>query len=220
MKQLLSSVLVLLSLTLLAGPVAAGFALTLSSPDNLSNLTVGQQVTFQVTLSGADASNTLDELQTDITWLSNVFSVSPSNIIPGSIVPDLTGFSGTSVANTISASGLYDNFATTVIPGPSISSSGLFFSVIVKAATAGAGSVTLANQTGFQGFNQITIADNTPGGGLDFTISPAAAVPAPPGMILAGSGAFLLLLGRLRAQRAQQGSIARILAALTISRAK
>lgn len=215
MKHLLSSGFALLSLALLAGPAGADFALTLSSPDNLSNLTVGQHVTFQVSLSGLGAADTLDSLATDIDFPTGAFTI--STITPGGIVPDITGFSGG--FDNKSASGNYDDlFANS---GSPISANGLFFSVTATVAMAGtSGTVSLANQTAFQGFNQITPADNTPGGGLAFSISPAAAVPAPPGMFLAGWGAFLLLLARLRAQRAQQGSIARILAMLAISRAK
>lgn len=222
MKRLISPTLTLLLLTLATGQASADFALLLSSPDNLSDLKVGQQVTLQVSLSGASSANFLDSLTTDVAFPSGTFSI--SQISPGAIVPDTTGFQ--SGFNNSSGSGSYDDlFANS---GSPITSNGAFFSIRATAAMAGTGTVTLANQIAFQGFNQITPSDDTPGGGLSFDISPSSAVPAPPGLVLASSGATLLLLvGSLRARRdvwiaslkrwAQCLSFARILAALAIS---
>src|SRR5947207_2806977 len=85
----------------MAPPSQAGFIVSLSSPDDLATLTVGQTITLNVTLSG-DVSplNPLDSLGVTVTDPLAHFNT--PMISAGSVVPDVAGLilgPGTGVAD-------------------------------------------------------------------------------------------------------------------------
>src|SRR5438445_5845209 len=76
----------------------ANAALTLTlhetSGANLSNLSVGQPLNIEVLLSGLPPSPDLGYLAATVDFSSSLLG-SSSNVLPGPIVPDITGFLGT-----------------------------------------------------------------------------------------------------------------------------
>ncbi len=107
----------------------AGIVLSLSSetPD-LSHLTVGQTVRFDVQLSGLNPGDQLDYLAGTVDFDSNLLGT-PTQVAAGAIVPDPTGFVGTPFIGVADA--FYDAVFFSVTNTP-ISSNGTFYTFDVK----------------------------------------------------------------------------------------
>jgi hypothetical protein len=182
----------------LASPCRAGFIVSLSSPDNLSALNVGQTITINVTLSGdVSALNPLDSLGVTVVDPPAPPFNTPT-ILAGSIVPDLTGFF--TAPSTGVADATYDVlFSNSNTP---ITTNGVFFTAHFTATAPGTGTFHITNLNGFQGFNPVTVTDGTPGGALTFSVAaPTSAVPEPASLLLAGIGGACALGGAWRARR-------------------
>jgi hypothetical protein len=182
---------VLLTGLLLLGPAAGGraeFLLTLSSPDNLSSVHVGQTVHVNVTLSGVATGGPLDSLgaTVQISPGASMALFSIPSISAGPIVPSGGGFMTAPQVGIADAT--YDDlFNSTNHP---ISTDGVFYSFSLVAASPGSGTFGFTFLSGFQGFDSVPVSNGTPNG-LAFTISPAAsAVPEPSSLVLACSAAF------------------------------
>jgi hypothetical protein len=176
---------------LAAQPCMAG-GLTLSvvedpsSTADLSKLTAGQSVTFDVNLSGLDVAGgqTLGTLGGTVAFDGSLLG-QPVSISPGAVVPDLSGFlpalaSGTADASYLS---LFSN------SGDLITANDTFFSftVVVQPSVTGSGVLSLDPSNGGyvaafdSNFNPLTIAS---GPDLPFSVG-AAAVPEPHTLIMA-----------------------------------
>lgn len=128
---------VLLGCVMVPKSAQAGVMLSLQSQGavDLQNLSVGQKFTVEVVLSGIQAAEELNYLGGTVTFDSN-FVGSASNIVPGAIIPDGTGFAGFGTAGL--ADGNYEVFfATSGLP---IASNGVLYSFSVTTQQAGSGS--------------------------------------------------------------------------------
>ena len=165
----------------------AGVTLTLSSttPD-LLHLHIGDTVEVDVTLSGLVPNDTLDFLAADVKFDGTLFGT-PTSVVAGPIVPDLTGFSHG--ASSGLGNGNYDDlFANSGTP---ITSNGVFFFFIVKAQAAGSGTVAFGNLTNGAFLNG-GFVDPTAANTLPFTIvSNTAVVPEPSTLLLGAIGVGL-----------------------------
>jgi hypothetical protein len=119
---------------MLVGLPAQAFAgvitLSLSSPDNLLNLSMNQEFTIDVTLSGLVPGDALYLLSADILFPTNLFSLVQLPT-PGDVILDPGSFLSGSAAGSVF--GFYSS-----VTDP-ISSVGKFFSFTLKADQAGSG---------------------------------------------------------------------------------
>jgi hypothetical protein len=195
------------ALATFAGRVSlAAITLTLSAPgSDLNHLSVGQTVTFHVTLSGLDPGETLNLLGVDVRLPVSLFS-EPTVPVSGPIVPDPGGFlsaSGT-IGSERFASGLYDDI---IVPSAPISTNGHFYSFSVEVIGAGKGLVRFDGDSGvFLGTPTDLILNPAPSGGLSVTSSNVVSEPSSFVLLLTG---FLGLAGlRSRRRRFAAGSTA------------
>ena len=114
-----------------------GIMLTLTSPNDLSNINVGDVVQFDVTLSGLDPGDSLDLLSADLIWSSSLLGL--PTVSAGSIIPviDIAGFDS-SASGAGRASAFYDVSIAMTSP---LTSNGQFFSFSVTALAAGSGTI-------------------------------------------------------------------------------
>jgi hypothetical protein len=213
MRGFASVGLVLLTLGYAASPVAAGPMLSLSSPNGLSNLSVGDVVRIDVTLSGLDVGNDF------------IFVLNSRLLFPGSLfdpVPDPVGTSGLTPGPILQTAGQRASFHAVsslsdgvvvgrfsdLFPTPSqvISQNGLYYSFLLRAEAVGSGAISF-DASGNEyasvttGFNLATLPT---GGPLPFTVGPGAtAVPAPPALVLVLTG--LILIGGREVSRRRRG---------------
>jgi hypothetical protein len=199
MFRLASCVLIL---TAVAEQAVANPTVSLSSPNNLNQLSVGNNVEIDVTLSGLPVNDFIFVLNTKVLFPSSSFLPVPdlnnsSGLTPGPIL-----FLPSQVSNFNAASSLLPGVATgnfsDLSPSPSaaISQNGLYYSFTLKAISVGSGSIQFdtpgttyaANDTGFN------LAPLPHGGPLAFTIA-AAAVPEPSALVMAGAGVVMTGLG-------------------------
>jgi hypothetical protein len=199
----------------------AGIEITLSSPQDLAHLTVGEQVTIDVNLQGLPVGS-------DFIFNLNTSVLFPSNLLQ--TVPDTTNSSGltTGVGSGFafqsanqppnfyalssltagSATGIFDDQAPAF--SEAINENGLYYSFVLKAIAPGSGTIAFntapnsneyaADSTGFN------FAPLPTGGPLPFTIA-TTAVPEPSTHILAVFGAVAFLAyGWSRHRRAQRRS--------------
>jgi hypothetical protein len=196
----------------------AAIEVTLSSPQDLAHLTVGEQVTVDVNLQGLPVGS-------DFIFNLNTSVLFPSNLLQ--TVPDTTNTSGLTAGfgsgfafqfanqppNFYALSSLTAGSATGIFndqsPSPSeaINENGLYYSFILKAIAPGSG--TIAGNTA-PGSNQYA-ADSTgfnfaplpPIAPLPFTIA-ATAVPEPSSLVLCAM-ASLAGLGWTWSRRRRSG---------------
>jgi hypothetical protein len=191
----------LIATTLLAAPAAAHAGLILavsqdsSSSANLNALSPGEQVKFDVSLSGLDiASNQqIGTLGATLAFDSNLLGM-PLSIVPGSIVPDTSAFL-TSPAAGIADASYSDVFSST---NESIATNGLFFQFTVVAQSVfGSGNLSVSFVDAFDpNFNSIPISS---GPELSFQVTPqSGAVPEPGTFFLLASAAVLLTFCQVR----------------------
>jgi hypothetical protein len=191
MTKLVSPVLMLAFLTVIAPRAVATPIITLSSPSDLSQLTVGQQAQLNVSLQGISTNEFLFILDTRALFPSNLFApVSLTSSQPGTesvfdtsaqvssfLVGDQRGptFIGAGVAQ----GNFSDAFPT---PAQSIDQNGLYHSFTLQAIAAGSGVISFdpagaLYASGFTGFNLASLPSGAP---LAFAITAGtAAVPEP-----------------------------------------
>jgi hypothetical protein len=197
-----------------AGRADAAPVVTLSSPSDLNQLTVGQQVQFNVSLAGISTNEFLFVLDTRELFPSNLFapvSLSPSQPGTGSVfdtsaqvnsflVGDQRGptFLGAGIAQ----GNFSDTFPT---PTQAIDQDGLYYSFTLQAIAAGSGVISFdpagtLYASGLTGFNLAPLPTGAP---LQFTITGGpAVVPEPSTLALGGIGGLLALGYAWRRRRA------------------
>jgi hypothetical protein len=204
----------LLAIVFETGQVQAGPMVSLSSPNDLANLSVGNQVTIDVTLQGLPVgSDFIFNLNTSVLFPSSQFQPVPdlsntSGLTTGfgsgfafQFANQPPNFYALSSLNAGNAVGIFNDQAPA--SSEAINENGLYYSFILKAIAPGSGSILFdptpgANQYAADdtGFN---FAPLPTGNSLAFTISPSvASIPEPASAALLGLG-FVSLLGyRLR----------------------
>jgi hypothetical protein len=178
MRHCFAALITIGSLAFFVQGARAGLMLSLSaeSPDP-SHLGVGQTVRFDVTLSGLKAGDQLDYLAGTVTFDSGLLG-SPTQVAPGAIIPDMSGFVGTGFVGAADA--FYDAVFFSLTNTP-ITTDGTFYTFDVVTRKPGTGSLSFD-------LTSLAAADGTDtpvplgaGPPLDFTILPSqtAAVPEP-----------------------------------------
>ena len=192
MTRLAFSASILAALICVAPEAFADPMVALSSPDNLTNLTVGEQVTIDVNLSGLPVgSDFIFNLNTSVLFPSSQFQTVPDLTNTSGLT---TGFGGTvfafqfpaqppnfyalSTLNPGNAIGIFNDSSPTV--SEAINENGLYYSFTLKAIAAGSGSILFDPTPGANkyaaddtGFNYAPLPT---GGPLSFAIT---AVPVP-----------------------------------------
>jgi hypothetical protein len=154
----------------------AGYVVSLTSPDDLGSISVGQSVTIDLLLSGVAANGPLDSLGATVeiqpAGSGSLFDVPV--ITAGSVIPSLDGFLTAPASGTADAT--FDDLFTS--SGTPISADGTFYSFSVEALAAGSGTFALTFTSGFAGFDPVPVDNGTPAG-LAFTISPTQPIATP-----------------------------------------
>jgi hypothetical protein len=165
-----------------------------TGPD-LTNLTVGDTASLEVTLSGLNPGDEVDFLAATVKF--NPADFGTPTVTPGPIVPDTTGFvsagSGPSLADAF-----YDDLVA--LSGADIVDNGVFYSFTIQAQTPGKGTVffEFVDSLGTDGTGApLPTVTGTPDH-LDFVIHGSAATPEPSSGLLFGAlaaGMALLYAG-------------------------
>jgi hypothetical protein len=182
-----------LALPLLFGSsIQAGPIVSLSSPDNLSQIQVGDTVHVDITLAGLNPGDTLELLGASVVFPAVSFGAPSTNtpyVVPNGIVPDVGGYSGAVPAGK--AVGLYDTLNLLPPPAffPAITANGRFFSFTVTALKEGSGTFAFGNDLNSIGFDASGAPlDNVVGlNELSFTVLQST-IPEPASAILLGIG--------------------------------
>jgi len=182
MRCFFSSLLAIITFLLAASSARADLTLSVAAESaDLSHLTVGQSVRFDVLLSGLNSGDQLDYLAGTVTFDSALLG-SATNVTAGAIVPDPTGFVSAGFAGAADA--FYDAvfFSATNTP---ISSNGVFFAFDVVTQQPGSGSLTfdLTSLAASDGNNAPVSLSAGPS--LPFTIEAAVSVPEPNSLVVA-----------------------------------
>jgi hypothetical protein len=203
--SILAGLMLMTPATSLAGPTVF-----LSSPENLSDLTVGELVTIDVNLQGLPVgSDFIFNLNTKVLFSSSLFQAIPDPssssgltavVAPGSVFYNFVD-GPLQVANFNAQSSLIPGAAIGIFAqSPNTNSgaiglNGLYYSFTLKAIAAGSGSILFDPTPGANeyaaddtGFNYAPLPNLGP---LPFTIS-AASVPEPSSITLGLTG---LLVG-------------------------
>jgi PEP-CTERM motif len=191
MTRLALSASILAALMCVAPMALAGPIVSLSSPENLTNLTVGELVTVDVNLSGLPVgSDFIFNLNTSVLFPSTQFQTVPDLTNTSWLTTGFgsgfafqfsaqpTNFYALSALNPGNAIGIFND----QLPASSdaINENGLYYSFTLKAIAAGSGSIgfdptPLANKYAATD-TQFAFAQLPTGGPLSFTIT---AVPEP-----------------------------------------
>ena len=176
MRRLAGMLMIFTAFALSVPGARADLTLSVSAESaDLAHLQVGQDVRFDVTLSGLAAGGQLDYLAGTATFDSALLG-SGTNITAGAIVPDPTGFMGTGFVGAADA--FYDAvfFSATNTP---ISSNGVFYTFDVVAQQPGSGTLAfdLTSLAATDGTNNPVPLSAGPA--LPFTIESPASVPVP-----------------------------------------
>jgi PEP-CTERM motif-containing protein len=210
MKRFLLVLLVSTVLYALTPSARADFTPTLSiSPESadLTNLTVGQTVRFDVAVSGLNPGDALDYLAGTVLYDSTLLAPA-SAVTAGSIIPDPSGFAGDTVGGT-GADAFYDavNFSISNTP---ITQNGTFFTFDVTTRQPGSGSISfdLSSLAANDGNNNpITLEAAGP---VSFVINASSGnpnpVPEPPSWILLLIGAGTFIFARKARQKLRMGT--------------
>jgi hypothetical protein len=202
MSRMACAAVILAALMLVTPITLAGPMVVLSSPDNLNNLTVGEEATIDVTLSGLPVgSDFIFNLNTSVLFPSSQFQAVPD---PTNTSGLTSGFGGTFAfqfpdqppnfyaLSSFNAGNAIGIFAP---PATAINENGLYYSFMLKAIAPGSGSILFdptpgANQYAADDTN-FNFAPLPTGGPLSFAIS---SVPEPSSVVL-GAVASLAGLG-------------------------
>jgi len=192
MTRLALSATMVAALMCVAPMALAGPIVSLSSPENLTNLTVGELVTVDVNLSGlAVGSDFIFNLNTSVLFPSTQFQTVPDLTNTSGLT---TGFGGTvfafqflaqppnfyalSALNPGNAIGIFNDQSPA--PSDAINENGLYYSFTLKAIAAGSGSIGFDPTLGANEYAAVSTNFNyaplPTGGPLSFAIT---AVPEP-----------------------------------------
>jgi hypothetical protein len=194
MKRLIFGLAILAVLCFKVDQAKAGPTVTLSSPDNLTGLSVGEQVTIDVSLQGLPVgTDFIFNLNTKVLFPSAQFQAVPdlsntSGLTTGfglgfafQFTDQPPNFYALSSLNSGDAIGIFNDQSP--VPSEAINENGLYYSFLLKAISTGTGSIGFdptpgANQYAADdtGFNFAPLPTGDP---LPFTISPTSAVPEP-----------------------------------------
>ncbi len=184
----------------------ADLLFTLSSPEDLSTLKVGQTFEVDVKLSGLPVgSDFIFNLNTKILFSSSLFQAvsdptSTSGLTatdsPPSVFGNTLQVANFNAQSSLTAGAAIGNFSESpnTMSG-AIGLNGLYYSFILQANAAGSGSISFDSTPGANeyaaddtGFNSAPLPTSGP---LSFTISPAA-VPEPASIVLCGIASLCL----------------------------
>jgi len=170
-----------------------------SSNADLSALTAGRPITFDVNLAGLNGQ-TLGSLEGTVSFDGTLLG-QPLSISPGAVVLDPSGFFSAATPGVSDAS--YLGSALITANGPFFS-----FTVVVQPGVTGSGVLSLdPNNGGFvsaydANLNPVAIA---PGADLPFSVGAAAAVPEPDTLVIAVIALAIILarvgFARLRSRQ-------------------
>lgn len=176
----------------LAPPLSEGAIISITSQDDLNNLIVGQEVTFDLVLSGLGACEELSALGAVVEYNKSIFG-SPTILTAMPIVPDVDGFWGDVFPDEFPAaviSGLYEAlFANNY---DLVVSDGVFFSFTLTALQPGTGEISLTDAYIYQDGIDLPAWELSSPVALPFTVNAASegAVPEPSTLVtLLGLGA-------------------------------
>ncbi len=147
MKQSMSAAMaaVALLLALCAVPCHGVLTLSLSSPSNLLDLTVGDPVRVEVSLSGLDeaAGDQLVSLTGGTTVVPSAIMGTPTAIDPGAIVPNLADFAALVGLGQADAFFVTLSASSSASSGDHITTNGTFFTFDMIARHPGTGVISL-----------------------------------------------------------------------------
>jgi len=206
MRGVASCALVLWALGFVACPATAGPTLVLSSPVDLTTLTVGQQVPIQVSLQGLDYGNDFifvlnshvlfpGDLLIPVRDLTTTSGLTPGPILGLGVsppaIPQSSKFDLLSSLTATSATGNFADFTSPV--SVAINQNGLYYSFILQAASVGSGSIQFdSSNTAYASVTtKYNLASLPTGGPLAFAISAAAGTPEPSTLLTAVTGAVI-----------------------------
>ena len=136
--------------------------ISLSSPDDLSQIVLGKALTVEVDLTGLGAGDVLEFLAAEVVYDSTQFD--PPTVAAGGIVPDVAGFEADEFAALAGAT--FDMVETTS-GTDKITANGMFFTFDITATALGSGSVSVDFADAL-GNNAIDGAST--GSDLDYTV--------------------------------------------------
>jgi hypothetical protein len=201
----------------------AAIEVTLSSPQDLAHLTVGEQVTIDVNLQGLPVgSDFIFNLNTSVLFPSNLLQPVPNTTNTSGLTTGFgpgfafqfanqpPNFYAASSLTAGSATGIFSDQSPT--PSEAINENGLYYSFDLRAIGPGSGTIAFntapgsneyaADDTGF------AFAPLLTGGPLSFTIA-TTAVPEPSTALVAVFGAVAFIAyGWSRHRRAQRQAAA------------
>jgi hypothetical protein len=131
------------------------FSITSNAPD-LTNLSVGQDVTFNVVLSGLAAGQSVDFLAATVDFDATLLGT-PNSVNPGAIVPDSAAFFG--APSSGQADAFYDD-SLSLLDTP-ITQNGIFYSFDTTVQAAGSGMLA---------FESASAQVGAPGSAMDVSI--------------------------------------------------
>ncbi len=200
MKRILGLAFVILAYSSFTpDSVRASLVLSISSPDDLSNLAVGSTATFDIDVTGT-AADAPGYLSASIQYDPALFS-SPV-VTPGAIVPALGYFDSTGTGGgTVTA--FYDD---SIYGTAAIGSDGLFYSFTL---TRIAGSATAFSFSAFSAMNDsgYSISIEADPDSIEIGAAPGTAVPEPSSLVLILLGMILPACSRLAKIRARRGIV-------------
>jgi len=185
----------------LASPVARGEVMvTLSSPDDLSQLKVGDEFRVDVNLTGVDVGNNfIFVLNTRVLFPSSLVQVvadpgTSSGLSPGAILVTADQRTAFDLSSSLSSGQAIGNFSdTSPLISQAIAQNGIYYSFVLRAMALGSGVVQFDPSGGNAYAANDTNFDLRPvatGGSLRFHIIPEPASLTLAG-IAAGFGVFL-----------------------------
>ncbi len=191
----------LLILGSMVTPTTAAPMLVLSSPSNLSNLSVGDRVRINVSLQDLDVGNDfVFVLNSRLSFPGSLLEPVPdssfsSGLTPGEILVTAAQRNSFNAVSSLTDGVVTGNFSdSSPTPSQAISQNGVFFSFLLAAQSVGSGTIRFdsasiaSNSTGFN------LAPLPTGGPLAFAIN-AAPLPEPSSLALSVIGTTLGLVG-------------------------
>jgi len=202
MARVAYHVLIVTAIAILPSSARAEIVTLMSSAD-LNNLKVGDQVKIDVNLGGLASGNFIFNLFTQVAFPSAQFQLvsgptATKTFLPKSVFfgpdniadPQLADFNAHSGA--IGSGGVAGNFVDETVNGVgAIGQNGLYYSFILRATSAGSGSIgfdlTNPNANRYSGTSSsFAFAPLPTGPSLSFNIT-TAAIPEPSALVMAGT---------------------------------
>jgi hypothetical protein len=203
--------IVFVLMTVMTGTVAVRAApfISLSSPSDLTHLTVGDQIRVDVTLGGVSSfSEYLFVLNTRETFPSSLFQViadpgNGSGLSPGPVLAVASQRDTFNALSSITVGAVTGNFSSMPTPSQAITRNGLFYSFALRAIAPGNGAILFdpggsLYASNMSGFNLAFLGSTGP---LSFSVT---AIPEPTSAVMIGFGT-LALVSWVRRRRAAEG---------------